>query len=113
MSPTSRTLKFLREMGYHADVVERWVKPVRKDLFGFGDLFAFSPDDPDVYIIQVTSTGNMKARLRKIQQSEIAQAWVKKEHCTLLIIGWRKYAKSKEGKFWRPTFYVVGESDYV
>lgn len=42
MTPTARTLKWLRERGYTAEVVERWNphSRTRKDLFGFADVAA-------------------------------------------------------------------------
>ena len=41
-SPTQRTLKRLRDLGYLAEVVERWNPhaKVRNDLFGFGDVMS-------------------------------------------------------------------------
>src|SRR5690606_37554474 len=41
-SPTARTLAWLREQGWDADVVERWVPgaKVRRDFLGFADILA-------------------------------------------------------------------------
>ena len=40
MSPTARSLRYLRECGHVADVVERWIPRanVRRDLFGVIDV---------------------------------------------------------------------------
>ena len=43
MTPTARSLAFLRRCGHSADVVERWIPlrdNVRRDLFGFIDVVA-------------------------------------------------------------------------
>ena len=69
MSPTQRTLHLLREEGYLAEVVERWVPVanVRRDLFGFGDVIAIR--DGTVLLVQCTSDSHVSARVNKIRAS--------------------------------------------
>jgi hypothetical protein len=68
MSPMRLSLRHLRAAGYLAEVVERRVPGanIRKDLFGFGDVIAIGRD---VLIVQVTTAGNLSARVKKIGTS--------------------------------------------
>lgn len=69
-SPMERTLKYLRDRGYHAEVTERWVPGarIRKDLWGFVDVLAISPTN--MLAVQCTSASNVSARVKKIADSE-------------------------------------------
>lgn len=89
MTPTARSLEWLRDNGWHAEVVERWIPGanVRKDLLGFIDVLAFK--DGQVLAVQTTSTDNVSARVRKIADAPtlpIARAagW------TIHVHGWAK-----------------------
>ena len=88
-SPTTRTLKKMRDQGYLAAVVEKWnphVK-VRNDLFGFIDVLAIS--DNETVAIQTTSYSNMSKRIKKIQEHENVGA-VRKAGWKIVVHGWRK-----------------------
>ncbi len=100
MTPTQRTLKVLRERGYVADVVERWLPhvKVRKDLFGLFDVLAVGAD---VVGVQCTSGSNVSARVEKITGHENVAA-VRKAGIRVLVHGWRKNAKGR---------YVLREVD--
>lgn len=71
-SPTERTLAYLRERGYHPEVVEKWIPGarIRKDLWGFVDVLAIGPTH--LLAIQCTSASNVSARVNKIADSELA-----------------------------------------
>lgn len=74
-SPTTRSLKLLRDRGYTAAVVERWnphVK-IRQDLFGFADLIAFNRHE--VVLVQTTTASNMAARVKKVEENAAASLW--------------------------------------
>ena len=93
-SPTQRSLKRLRDMGYEADVVERWLPGVgiRKDLFGFGDIFAIGPrvdGARERLIVQTTSYSNASARVSKIKDSPLIDA-VREAGIRVEVHGWRK-----------------------
>jgi hypothetical protein len=64
----NRTLELLRELGYTADVVERWVpvpgSKIRKDCFGVGDVIAAHPAG-GILLVQATSSDNLAARVTK------------------------------------------------
>ena len=94
MSPTARSLKYLREMGYLADVVERWIPMarIRKDLFGIGDIFAIK--DNERLIVQTTSASNVSARVRKIADHENTPK-VRSAGVSIHVHGWRKNAAGR------------------
>jgi hypothetical protein len=89
MTPTQRTLKKLRDDGWIAEVVERWVPGanIRKDLFGWIDIMALR--DGQTLAVQCTSYSNMSARVKKIEGSETI-AEVRKAGWSVWVIGWRK-----------------------
>jgi hypothetical protein len=89
MTPTQRTLKKLRDDGWIAEVVERWVPGanIRKDLFGWIDIMALR--DGQTLAVQCTSYSNMSARVKKIEESETI-AEVRKAGWYVWVIGWRK-----------------------
>ena len=57
MTPTQRSLKYLREQGYTVAIVERWnaFAKIRQDLFGFIDLLAIKPGE--TLAVQTTASG--------------------------------------------------------
>jgi hypothetical protein len=69
-SPTQLTLKWLRDEGYLAEVVEKWLPGinVRKDLWGWCDIVAIR--DEETVAVQCTSWDNISSRVRKIAESE-------------------------------------------
>src|SRR5207302_11145166 len=88
-SPTQRTLKHLRAVGYPlVERVERWNSHarVRQDLFGVVDVLAVGPD---VLGVQVTSGSNVAARVRKLTDSP-ALPVLRKAGVRVLVHGWRK-----------------------
>ena len=89
MTPTQRTLKLLRDDGWLAEVVERWVPGanIRKDLFGWVDIVALR--DGETLAVQCTSYTNISARVKKIADSETV-AQVRKAGWLIWVIGWRK-----------------------
>lgn len=94
MSPTERTLKRLREMGYLAAVVEKWNPHarIRQDLFGVVDVIGIR--DGETLAVQATSGSNVAARVSKISDHEStptirAAGWHFEVH------GWRKNSKGR------------------
>jgi hypothetical protein len=89
MSPTQRSLKLLRDLGYTVAIVEHWnhFTKRRNDLFGFADLLAIRENE--VLLVQVTSGTNTSARVKKITESEhigiVRDAGIRVE-----VHGWRK-----------------------
>jgi hypothetical protein len=95
-SPTQRSLKYLRNLGYRCDIVERRLgRFVTKDLFGFIDLLAIK--DGEVLAVQTTSGSNVAARVAKIASDELADAVadVRKLGWSIHVHGWRKNSKRR------------------
>src|SRR3546814_1554249 len=71
-SPTSRSLKHLRDLGYAAAVVERRVpgKPITIDLFGCIDLVAVD-ERGRIAWVQTTTASNMASRRNKLKDNDI------------------------------------------
>lgn len=76
LTPTARGLKYLRDLGYLAGVVEKWNPHarIRQDLFGFCDIVAvpaltsdyFQASGNGTIYVQVTSGSNHAARRTKL-----------------------------------------------
>jgi len=86
---TSRTLKRLRDDGYTADVVERWIPGmhVKKDLFGFIDVLAIR--EGEVLGVQVTSRDHVATRITKITEHDNVAA-VRAANIRIEVHGWDK-----------------------
>ncbi len=88
-SPTSRSLAYLREQGYIAEVVEKRVPNtnITKDLFGFIDILAIKHGE--VLGVQTTTNTNAAARIRKIAEHPNT-SWVREAGIRIHVHGWRK-----------------------
>ena len=93
LSPTQRSLAYLREQGYRVAIVEHWNPHarIRQDLWGWCDLLAIRKNE--VLAVQVTASG-VAARIKKIQESDtigrVREAGIRVE-----IHGWRKNSKGR------------------
>jgi hypothetical protein len=89
LSPTQLTLKRLRDDGWTAEVVERWIPGanIRKDLFGIVDVVALKGED--TLAVQATSSSNVSARVRKIADSEHIAA-IREAGWMVHVYGWQK-----------------------
>jgi hypothetical protein len=88
-SPTQRSLKFMRDQGYTAEVVERFnsFTKRRNDLFGFIDILCIRKGE--VVGVQTTSAGHVSDRKKKILEHENAQA-VLDSGIRIIVHGWEK-----------------------
>lgn len=113
MSPTQRTLAWLREQGYRCQVVERWCPHSRRrvDLFGCIDVLAIH--GAITMGVQACSAGDVSKRVAKVLSLPDARAWVGGGGRSLLVIGWRKYKKAEDGKFWRPVVRFIAPEDFI
>jgi len=93
MTPTQRSLRHLRDSGYLAEVVERWVPGanIRKDLFGWIDIIAIRKGE--VLAVQCTSTG-VSERIKKISDSDTIGP-VRQSGMRVEVHGWRKGANGR------------------
>ena len=106
VSYTQKTLKALRELGYHVDICEKFnphAGPfgIRQDLFGFMDIIAFNEDE--VIAVQSTGPSGHAEHKRKILANEFAKDWVAGGR-KLELWSWRKLLKNRGGKLrtWQP-----------
>jgi len=93
MTPTQRSLAYLRDQGYLVAIVEHWnpFARIRQDLFGFIDLLAIRRDE--TLAVQVTASG-VSARVHKIEASPHLGR-VREAGWRLHVHGWRKNASGK------------------
>lgn len=110
MTPTSRTLKLLRDEGKISEVVEKWnsFTKQRKDLFSFIDIISLDIKNKTTWGIQCTSTGNINARIKKIctECKELASAWLQVGN-KIEVIGWSKKGARGKRKTWQPTRKII------
>lgn len=95
MSPTERSLKYLRDQGYMCEVVEKFCGfgkiKFKKDLFGFIDIIGVKGFK--TIGIQATGGFNLTSRLKKMQSDELKEkvlTWVSSPARGLEIHDWRK-----------------------
>lgn len=112
MTPTQRTLKYLRGMGRIADVVERWIPrtKIRKDLFGFADIVAVSDW---IWAVQTTSGSNHAARRHKILSNSNARAWVAAGGRIALISWSKKICPIRKRQVWTERVETLGANDFL
>ena len=93
-SPTQRTLKRLRELGYLVQVVEHWNPHarIRQDLFGFIDVLAVR--EGEVLAVQACAGGDASKRARKIADHANVSA-VRKAGIRIEVHAWRKLASGR------------------
>ena len=101
MSPTQRSLAFLRGRGYRVAICEHWnhYAQKRQDLWGIIDLLAIKPGE--VLGVQVTSYSNVSKHLTKIAESEAAPD-IRAAGIKIEVHGWHK-----NGKVWEPRVVSV------
>jgi len=93
MTPTQRSLVYLREQGYLCEVVEKWnsFTKTRKDLWGWCDILAIRENE--ILAVQVTAAG-VSSRIKKIMESETLPI-VRKAGVRIEVHGWRKNVKGR------------------
>lgn len=79
MSPTALSLRLLRQSGFTADVVERWLPKIdrRRDLFGIGDLIGVHPIRREILLVQTTTRSNLSARITKAKALLTLGIWLR------------------------------------
>ena len=89
-SPTQRSLKLMRERGFHAEVVERWIPGanIRRDLFHVADILCFCVGRP-ITLVQATSASNISARVNKIAEADLIGD-LRAAGFHIWVHGWRK-----------------------
>jgi hypothetical protein len=92
MSPTQRTLKYLRDRGYTAEKVEQRLpipgKFITRDFLGFIDYIAIRPGSDETVGVQITSASNVSAHLKKIKALPTFTLWAATPSRVLEVHGW-------------------------
>ena len=93
MTPTQRSLEYLREQGYLCAIVEKWNTHarIRQDLWGWCDILAIRKGE--VLAVQVTASG-VSDRIKKITASETVGP-VREAGIRVEVHGWRKNSAGK------------------
>lgn len=111
-SPTQRTLALLRESGWTAQVVERWVPQARKrvDLFGCIDLVAMRATDKGLLGVQATTAANLAARVTKALAEPRLLTWLSAGN-RFLLHGWAKKGPAGARKLWAVNVREIVRAD--
>ena len=113
MSPTSRSLAYLRKQGALVQVVEHWHRYAKRriDLFGFIDLLALD-SKPGALGIQTTTQTNVSHRVEKLK-TDCAEAmrWWLRSGNRLVIHGWALRGPRGKLKTWTVVERVVTLED--
>lgn len=104
ISPTQRSLKWLRDQGYISQVVERWnmFAHIRQDLFGCIDIVGVNAKETGVLGIQATTTGNISKRWTKSIAIPTLRTWLLAKN-RFIIHGWSKKGERGKVKKWQLT----------
>ena len=94
ISPTQRSLNYLRDEGYMVEVVEHRHHFTRKlsDLFGFIDILALRPGE--TLGVQTTTGAHVSTRMKKIRASD-KLPMVLEAGWKIHVHGWRQNAAGK------------------
>lgn len=105
-SPTARTLKFFRDQGHLAEVVEKWIPVpkhpgggVRRDLFECIDVLVIQGGK--LLGIQSTSGSNHSARVTKAKASEKLARYIATGN-GFEVWSWAKRGARGKRKVWTP-----------
>jgi hypothetical protein len=102
MTPSARSTKYLRALGFIVARVEQRLpipgKFVTRDAFNFGDLLVAKPNY-GVALVQVTSRSNMNARERKAREIPELKVWLDSGG-KFLLHGWGKKGPRGKRKKW-------------
>ncbi|MGI9335763.1 MAG: hypothetical protein ACR2RL_21665 [Gammaproteobacteria bacterium] len=103
MTPTQRSLKLLRAEGFEVGVVEKRVpyRNITQDLWGCMDIAAVHPT-VGVLFVQVTSTGNMASRRKKLATNPVV-GWLRDVYGAGVVElhGWGKFGARGKRKLWQ------------
>jgi hypothetical protein len=83
------------------DIVERHIPHanITMDLFHMWDLVAIRSDSPVTLGIQITSRGNVNARLKKIKGNPLLKVWCQGDR-EAWVHGWSEKGKARQPKVW-------------
>ena len=108
-----KSLKYLRDAGYTCGITENWnpYARVRADLFGFIDIVCIDHVGGNILGVQTTSTGNINARIKKIQGIKDARYWLQ-VGAKIYVHGWSKKGRVGKRKLWTLDEREITLSDF-
>lgn len=94
-SPTQRSLKHMRDLGYTCFITETWnsFTKQRNDLFGFCDILCLGRDE--IVAVQTTDYTSVFKRVEKITAHENVGA-VREAGIRIIVHGWKR---GKNGRY--------------
>lgn len=111
MTPTQRTLRWLRDQSYAAEVVERWIprarrgeaesrSGVRRDLFGFADIVALRRDAGIVAVQCFSTAWTQHVAKMTDPRSEVSAMVIEwlAAGGACYIVGWRRLKLRRNSK---------------
>lgn len=110
---SSKTLKFLRDQGFIAQVVEQTIPRlwIKRDFIGAIDIIAFHPEKEITMGVQVTTTSNAAARVKKILLEPRVRDWLRAGN-VMMVHGWSKKGKAGKRKLWTLVERKIFLSDF-
>jgi hypothetical protein len=105
MTPTARTLRYLRDLGHVPAVVERWNPHarIRQDLFGFLDIVSI--EGANVCGWQACAGSSVAARVAKIRAHPLFPTVARAMKVN--VIGWRMAGQRGKRKRWEPRIVSI------
>ena len=112
MTPTRRSLDYLRGQGCEVFVVEHWnaFARIRQDLLGFADLLVLKPGEPPL-LVQVTTRDHQAHRAAKIVALPSARTWLE---CggRIEVHGWAAVGRRGQRKVWDVAVRPITPADF-
>jgi hypothetical protein len=108
ITPTQRSLKFLRDQGFTVHIVEKWIpttplgykgKIIRCDVWGFGDILATKVGQIGATLVQTTSGAHVADHITKIKGIAEAGIWLASGN-RIVVHGWAKRGERGKRKLW-------------
>ncbi len=110
-SPTQRSLTWLRDQGYTAQVVERFnhYAKVRQDLFGIIDVLAIKPGEVGTLGVQATTGTHRSHRRTKALREPRLSTWLACGN-RFELHTWAKRGQRGKCKTWQLTRHPLPNS---
>lgn len=113
MSPTQRSLAYMKDLGFTCAVVEHWnsFARIRQDMFGVIDVVCLMPG-VGVVGVQTTSGSNLAARRTKSLAEPRLRTWLESGG-RFELHGWRKIGPRGKRKTWQVVREEVTTKDII
>ncbi len=105
MTYMQRSLKYLKELGYHCGVVERFIYQARINIDLFNIIDVISLTERGVLGVQVCGYDFAEHKSKIMhEEAENTVKWLSTPNTELLLIGWRKLKVKRGGRamVWKP-----------